>query len=111
MSLKFEILLAITILVASNGFTKTQAQCPAIKAMSTFNVSQFAGRWYQIKKFRTLFDGLSGNCASVNITVNNSNNVTIAVTTPLAVLKNWLTLQANGVFDWKFSAGIGKLQC
>lgn len=84
-------------------------QCPPVAPMQNFKASLFAGRWYEIKRYKTAVDAFGGSCSSVNFTVNSSNNLTVALSTYIGNrfinTTNCAAMKSNGVLDWKFSFG------
>lgn len=82
MSIKIEIFLSVVVFIILQGqVDQTSAACPTLTPMTSFNASLFAGRWYEVKRYKTVVDAFAGSCASINFTVNSSNNVTIALNT------------------------------
>lgn len=105
------IVLHLVIFVTFQGLVDlTAADCPSLDPVKNFNASAFAGRWYEVKRYRTLVDALGGSCASLNLTVNSSNNITIALNTLIkdrvVSTRNCAVMRSNGVFDWKFTLNV-----
>lgn len=114
-TMKAEIFLSIVLLVVLHGFVhQSNAQCPPLDPMKNFNASLFAGRWYEVRRYKTVFSALSGNCAVWNFTLNSANNVTVALSTfildSLTVARNCAAMKSNGVMNWKFTFGLCKSQ-
>lgn len=102
--------LVSTIILSSVNLA--DAECPTVVPMQNFKASSFAGRWYEIKRFKTALDVFGGSCSAVNFTVNSNKNLTIALSTyigsRLVNTKFCAAMNSNGVLDWKFSFGPSK---
>lgn len=84
--------------------------CPALKPVSNFNATAFAGRWYEIKRFKTVVNGLGGTCASFNFTHNSANNISFGLNyyffNQLITTRDRVMAITNGTFSWNFTIPI-----
>lgn len=104
------IVLSVIAFVILQGFVDvSEADCPAVSPVANFNAVQFAGRWYEIRRYKTVFSALTGNCAAWNFTVNNANTIGIALSTLIAdkitKVQTAAAMKTSGVLNWKFTFG------
>jgi lipocalin len=103
MDLKFKILLGIFFL-ATLSRSVAGHSCPAPNPMPGFDAKKFEGRWFEIKRYSTMFNRFGGFCNSLNFTVISSDNVTIKITKDNVVVeqKSNAKMKVPGVFTWSF---------
>lgn len=110
MGLKRGILLFVAAAFVLQGAANdTRKTCPMVDAMANFNAAEFTGRWFEIKRTKTLVDALRGICSSVNFTVNSKQNITVSLSTKvggrIVNTQNYALMSSSGVLDWTFNIG------
>lgn len=84
-----------------------EKQCPTLEPVSNFNSSSFFGRWYEIKRSKSMLDKYVESCTSIEFTTISDDNITMDLTSVVGqkavTIKGSVTIVTNGSFDFKFS--------
>jgi hypothetical protein len=111
MSLKAKILIFVVVVIFGAAF-EANAQCRTIQPMANFNASLFAGRWYEKLRYTTAFN-VFGRCASLNVTRNSANNITLGFNSFVAFqpisFRNSALVKSNGVINFRAKFILGKV--
>lgn len=54
-------------------------QCPPVTPVQNFNVTQYLGRWYEIRAYRTTFE-FGSNCVTADYGSNTDGSVSVVNT-------------------------------
>lgn len=106
-------LLVLSLAQVSGAKTK-KATCVQPTAMKSFKASNFAGRWFEIKRDSSYdqIESLEGTCTYLNFSTSAGSNLTITFSTILQnrAVKSQapIKVSSDGKFDWSVSIGPGK---